>query len=69
MFWYPDGQDRVQFKGVLSEEGIARFLIKNLGDTILVNKFFHYKFKVVESTILSNDLIKKHYLRDEKLRD
>lgn len=37
VFWYPDGQDRVQFKGVLSEEGIARFLIKNLGDTILDN--------------------------------
>lgn len=39
LFLYPDGKDRVQFKGVKSEEGISRFLVKNLGDSIVVSSF------------------------------
>lgn len=38
VFFYPQGKDRVEFGGVKSEEGLSKFLIKNLGDTILVGE-------------------------------
>ncbi|XP_055303776.1 thioredoxin domain-containing protein 5 [Sitodiplosis mosellana] len=37
VFFYPEGKERIQFSGVKSEEGLSRFLIKNLGDSILEN--------------------------------
>lgn len=37
VYFYPEGKERVQFKGVKSEEGLSKFLIKNLGDSILVS--------------------------------
>jgi len=37
VFFYPEEKERVQFSGVKSEEGLSKFLIKNLGDTILGN--------------------------------
>lgn len=36
VFFYPEDKERIQFNGVKSEEGLSKFLIKNLGDTILV---------------------------------
>lgn len=36
VYFYPEGQDRILLEGVKSEEGLSQFLIKNLGDTILV---------------------------------
>lgn len=55
VFLYPDpnGKERVQFKGVKSEEGIAKFLIKNLGDTILVSEAC---IQVVYRIILSDNI-------------
>lgn len=38
VFLYPLGKERVLFNGVKSEEGLSKFLIKNLGDVILVNE-------------------------------
>lgn len=40
VFFYPEGKERVQFSGVKSEEGLSKFLIKNLGDSILVSFLF-----------------------------
>lgn len=37
VFFYPESNERVQFGGVKSEEGLSKFLIKNLGDSILVS--------------------------------
>jgi len=37
VFFYPEDKERVQFSGVKSEEGLSKFLIKNLGDSILEN--------------------------------
>ncbi|XP_031628357.1 thioredoxin domain-containing protein 5 [Contarinia nasturtii] len=37
VFFYPEDKERVQFSGVKSEEGLSKFLVKNLGDTILSN--------------------------------
>lgn len=36
VFFYPEGKDRVEFKGIKTEEGISKFLVKNMGDSILV---------------------------------
>lgn len=36
VFFYPADKERVQFSGVKSEEGLSKFLVKNLGDSILV---------------------------------
>lgn len=44
---YPDGKDPVVFTGVKNEEGFSKFLIKNLGDTILVGSMMMSKpFKI-----------------------
>lgn len=40
VYFYPDGKDRILFNGVKSEEGLSKFLIKNLGDVILVSCCF-----------------------------
>lgn len=37
IYFYPDGKERILFSGVKSEEGLSKFLIKNLGDIILVS--------------------------------
>lgn len=34
---YRSGEEKVKFNGVKSEEGIAKFLVKFLGDNILVS--------------------------------
>lgn len=36
VYFYEEGKERVQFSGVKSEEGLSKFLIKKLGDKILV---------------------------------
>lgn len=36
VYFYPEGKERILYKGVKSEGGLSKFLIKNLGDSILV---------------------------------
>lgn len=36
VYFYPEGKDRILFNGVKSEGGFSKFLIKNMGDSILV---------------------------------
>lgn len=35
VFLYRAGEDRLQYKGTKSSEGLSKFLIKNLGDAIV----------------------------------
>lgn len=37
VYFYPEDNERIQFNGVKSEEGLSKFLVKNLGDSILDN--------------------------------
>lgn len=47
VFFYPEDKERVQFSGVKSEEGLSKFLVKNLGDSILVGFFLIQIFKKI----------------------
>lgn len=37
VYLYRAGEDRLQYKGTKSTEGLSKFLIKNLGDAIVPN--------------------------------